>query len=191
MIKSHTKINTWFSTHPSTLTACTKTRVITTPRGNGMKPILLATKSEWSEKAYFCLVCATSYAKLTVYSLYTPYGISLNLFRKTTKMDTQYKNIVNHFIYQKCLYLVIKACFTQSIITSKVSTSIQSGARIQNLSSFHIYSFMVCKTTMKRSTERCNLSRTSLQDTWNKLFLSNFLKTLPFSSTNCKIILNR
>ena len=38
--------------------------------------------------------------------------------------------------------------------------------------------------TMASSTKKWNLSLTSLQDIWNKLFFSNFLNTLPFSSTN-------
>ena len=37
---------------------------------------------------------------------------------------------------------------------------------------------------MKRRINKWNLSRTSEQATWNKLDLSNFLKTLPFNSTN-------
>lgn len=81
----------------------------------------------------------------------------------------------------------MKACFTQSMMTSKARTSTQSGASIQNRSSRHMYSFIVCKTTMKSKTDKWSRSLTSLQDTWNKLFLSNFLNTLPFNSTNCKI----
>lgn len=41
---------------------------------------------------------------------------------------------------------------------------------------------------MNRRIAKWNRSRTSLQDTWNRLFLSNFLKTLPFNSTNYKKI---
>ena len=52
------------------------------------------------------------------------------------------------------------------------------------LPSFQPYSFMVCTTTMKSRENRWKRSRTSLHETWNKLFLSNFLNTLPFNSTN-------
>ena len=51
--------------------------------------------------------------------------------------------------------------------------------------SFHPYSFIVCTTTTNNRAKRWNLSLTSLHDTWNRLFLSNFLNTAPFSSTNC------
>ena len=57
-----------------------------------------------------------------------------------------------------------------------------------NLPCLKPYSFIVCTTTTNRSAKRWNLSRTSLQETWNRLFLSNFLNTLPFNSTNWKKI---
>lgn len=57
----------------------------------------------------------------------------------------------------------------------------------ENLPSFQAYSFMVWITTTNRRTQMWKRSRTSLQDICRRLFLSNFLKTAPFSSTNWKI----
>ena len=39
-------------------------------------------------------------------------------------------------------------------------------------------------TTTNNNANKWNLSLTSEQETWKRLFLSNFLKTLPFISTN-------
>ena len=40
------------------------------------------------------------------------------------------------------------------------------------------------RATIRRRMVRWSRSRTSLHDIWNKLLFSNFLNTLPFSSTN-------
>merc|ERR1719320_2441531 len=77
-------------------------------------------------------------------------------------------------------------------LTKRISaprTSRQSGARVQKLSSLQPYSFIVCTTTTKRRAKRWNRSLTSEQDTWNKLLRSNFLNTLPLSSTKLLLIM--
>ena len=51
---------------------------------------------------------------------------------------------------------------------------------------FHENSVRFLTQTIANSTRKWNRSLTSLQDIWNKLFFSNFLNTLPLSSTNCK-----
>ena len=54
------------------------------------------------------------------------------------------------------------------------------------LPSLKPYSFIVWMTTTNNNANKWNLSLTSEQETWNRLFLSNFLKTLPLISTNYK-----
>uniref|UniRef100_A0A182VN65 Uncharacterized protein n=1 Tax=Anopheles merus TaxID=30066 RepID=A0A182VN65_ANOME len=95
--------------------------------------------------------------RLVVYSRYTSHGISL-------------KRVMN-------------ACLIQSTRHSVNITYRQSGNMTKNCSDFQLNSFIVCISTISISTDRWNRSRTSLQLSWKRLFLSNFLNTLPFSST--------
>ena len=56
--------------------------------------------------------------------------------------------------------------------------------RTLNRPMFHANSVKLRTPTTVNRKRRWNRSRTSLHDIWNRLCFSNFLNTLPFSSTN-------